>query len=339
MKFILYASILLLPLSSLCEVNGHKILNHYLKVHPVNTWDYDWTTAIFLYGAKSFMKPQFIREAHSILLKKAPVIITPDLASMSLTEDPQMRLLTKRFFDTEPLNEIGTIDHVGKRHALNFLVPSSIWADSMMMYILNGLRNFPEKKEFFLNQIYIFDRFLKDKKTGLYKHSYHIKSQSLYPQGVSWGRGNMWMSLGMIEILGDLDQKDPHHQKIKDLFIQHVDSLVRYADSDRGLHTLIEDKDSYLESSATALLAYVLLKGRRLNLLDSTYEKVSRDMTTAAEGFLRVINEQEISVEGISGPTTAFKYPFYYKYLVRPRSNESYGVGAFLLLSAELQRR
>jgi rhamnogalacturonyl hydrolase YesR len=336
MKFILYLSLLILPFSSFGQVDGPKILTHYLKENPPESWDYDWTTAIFLYGARSYIEPQEMARINKLLLEKATEITSVDLAAMSLSGDPQMKELTYKFFKSEPPNKIGSVDHVGPRARFHWLVPSSIWADSMMMYVLNGFKNFPEKREFFLRQVLIFDKYLKDPQTGLYKHAYNIKADSQYPVQVTWARGNMWMSLGMIEILGELDPKDPYYPIIKKIFTDHINRLVHYMDAERGLRTLIEAKDSYVESSATALFAYVLLKGSRLKILDPGYRNIGLAMAQASGNFLKKINDQEISVEGISGPTTAFKYPFYYMYLVRQRSDESYGVGAFLLLSKEL---
>jgi rhamnogalacturonyl hydrolase YesR len=355
MNFIWSFFFLILPSLGFAQIDGHKILRHYERVHPLNRWEYDWTTAIFLYGALTYTQKNpdalwssvKVQEKMNALLSRAPKITSPDLASMSLpaslVNEKKMIALSEEFFKTEPLNKIGALDHVGPRHRLiwffpktNLFVPSSIWADSMVMYVLNGYKlaklNRDQKKEkFFEEQVYLFEKYLKDPKSGLYKHAYFVESKETYPSEFFWGRGNLWVSLGLIEILEHYPA-----ERLKKMFVDHVKAIAKFADSERGLRTLLDDPNSHFETSATTLFAYVLKKGIRLKILEESYSGLAQDMVRAVEKNIVSVNDNELSVVNISGPTTAMKWPFYYQHVVGTRSDESYGVGAVLLLCSEL---
>ena len=337
----------LLPMTVQAQIDCHKILHHYERVHAPETWDYDWTTAIFLYGALTYTQknpdilwgPEKVKQKFSMLETKAPLISTPDLASMSLPAtivgNEKMISLTQSYFATEPLNAIGAIDHVGKRHFFSWFVDSSLWADSIIMYALNGykiakLKRDQDKEKFFIEQFYLFEKYLRDPLTGLYKHAYYVRSHEVVPEKHFWARGNLWITLGLIEVLEHYPA-----EKMKLMFTDHIKALARYADREKGLRTLMDDPTTNFETSATALFAYALKKGIRLGVLENSYQSLAQDMTLAAEKNVVIVNEDEQSVTNISGPTTAMKWPWYYKYFVGTREDESYGVGAVLLLCSE----
>lgn len=333
------------PLAAQTHEQCEGLLVRYLRLHHVENWDYDWTTAIFLYGALKFdPSNKLLSDSFAILANKAPEITMPDLAALSLPATlvtaegtEKIKQLTQNFFNTEPLNKIGAINHVGARHRFAWwlpptalVVPASVWADSMLMYILNGFL-LKSDTDFFLRQAKLLARTLLDPGTGLYKHAFYLESREFYPQNSFWARGNLWMSLGMLEILAA--QKVPDPILLKE-FKSHAHALTRYL-TPRGLPTLLNDPSTYPESSATALLAYVLKKGVRLGLLDSQLKSIAETAQLASLGFLKK-NGQEYSLIGISGPTTAFKYDWYYSHFVNQDNDLSYGVGSFLLLCSEI---
>jgi len=306
------------------------LLNRYLRLYPAVSWEYDWTTAIFLYGALKYQKKELDL---SSLAAKAPAITMPDLAAMSLPASlltgpaaEKIQRLSREFFKTEPLNSIGAINHVGQRHWYSWFVPESVWADSMMMYVLNGLR-LKIDDEFFIKQAKLLVRTLQDPQTKLFKHAYFPQSQSFYPAEHFWARGNLWMTVGMLEML------ELHHDaELQAMVVEHLKALERYTHP-AGLMTLL-DTPSQFESSATALLAYALIKAKTLRLYESP---LIAQVQSAAFSFLRPAPNNEFTLTEISGPTTAFKYGWYYTNVVGQHSDLSYGVGSFLLLCSSLQ--
>jgi len=342
---------------ALADPRCARVLAHYERVHPRATWEYDWTTAIFLYGAVTYTQrfAQAGWEATALerlfgeLRARAPAVTMPDLASMSLpatlVHTPaalELRRLSEEFFRTEPRNALGAIDHVGARHRFAWFLPpthwfsaSALWADSMIMTVLNGfrlaqLRGDEDGMAFFLGQVELFHRHLRDERSGLYKHAYYLSDGARVPRTGFWARGNLWIDLGLIELLAALPPGHAARARLTALLLEHLRALQRVPTT-QGLHTLLDDEESYVETSATALLAYVLKKAQRLNLIDESFTAWQHALTAVV--LSRVEGD---SLTGVSGPTTAFPYAFYYKHLVQPRADLSYGVGAFLLLCSEL---
>jgi unsaturated rhamnogalacturonyl hydrolase len=85
-----------------------------------------------------------------------------------------------------------------------------------------------------------------------------------------WARGNCWITVSIpdfIELL-NLQPGDGLREFLVSTLKAQIDALVKYQDPKTGLwHTLIDDPNSYVESSATAGFAYGILKAVRTRLL------------------------------------------------------------------------
>lgn len=344
------------------RAQGRALLENFFRKHPPTSLDYDWTTAILLEGALAWEETHpDSKLKHSIdqsffhLCQSVPEITTPDLAALSL---PALRWKEKRtevaprdcagkiiqaswkYLESEPLNGAGALDHVGTRNWLGKLYPSSVWADSMIMYVLNGYRlardkNSSAREYFFLQQAALLDRLLRDPKTDLYKHAFFVASGTRVPQEHYWARGNMWMSVGLLELWSGLPLGHPARESLKTCWKTHLTAVSKFYVKGKGLRTLLDDPSeaSYFESSATALFAFVVNKGMALGALDANFVPIASDLPHTTTSFLRQ-REDGLSLTQVSGPTTAWKWPWYYTHWVSPERDLSYGVGAYLLMSS-----
>ena len=100
--------------------------------------------------------------------------------------------------------------------------------------------------------------------------------------GFGWGRGQGWALLGLVDLLdaipADLEQRRALTADLEDLA-----SAIRTAQDTTGLwHTLMHDRDSYLETSTATFVAAALLKARRLGYLGSDYDECARTALSAA---------------------------------------------------------
>jgi rhamnogalacturonyl hydrolase YesR len=342
-----------------------EVVAQFRQVHPPATWTYDWTTAIFFYGAAQagVSKPDLRRDFSDVVKLKPTDIDSPDLSAMSL---PAVLLLegaekaeqipflqtiqaSKTFFANEPLNEGGVFDHVGRYNRLNpwlppssWVIPSSVWIDSSVMYALNGVtiasyEQDQKRLSFFTEQLRRIHKLLWDPRAELYKHAYYFATKSFAPTDGFWARGNLWMTVALLETSQKVS--GPEKKEFEDLFRQHITSLRRRADLQNGLKTMMDydAPTNTFETSASALYAYALMKGSRLGILPASYgvdgktlarNLVSRNLKQVAPG--------RVSVQGISCPTTAMSWPWYYTRVVGTCPDESYGVGAVLMMFSEL---
>lgn len=352
-----------------------RIITRYLNENPPKDWPYDWTTAIFLQGALSSKtisdsKTNLVNiteEKFSNWKKQGCCLVTmADLAAMAFSAVQLNKILpngsqnavhfinlTKEYFATEPLNAIGTYNHVGARHKFfwwapptRWFVPSSLWADSIVMSTMTGfaiadLNKNDELKKFNLDQIKKYVEYLKDENTGLYKHAFYIESKRKTPQNSFWARGNAWLTYALGYFIENSETDSEQRKYLSRLLEDHVLAMNKYLDSQKGFRTLLNrnDKSSSFESSSLALYTTGVAKGLRLKAIDDS--KLPKDylksLWTISSKYLVQVNPLEISVTEISKPTTSMPWDFYYTNIVKNSNDISYGVGAYLAMIEELR--
>ena len=93
--------------------------------------------------------------------------------------------------------------------------------------------------------------------------------------------GNGWALMGAIDALISLKlftnmENNENYQKLLENFQHHAGNLSLLQDSDKGLwHNILDDPDSFMETSASAMFMYAYLKGVEHNFLDaSIYEQI-----------------------------------------------------------------
>ncbi len=358
------------------DVMGSQILKHYLILHPAKNWSFDWETAIFLFGAIRFCEKYslvndqcaFVDQYFAGLKKEGiPEITMPDLVAMSLPAvawapyakkdaKEQIQIIIEKaryYFKTEPLNKSGTFDHVGRRHSFanwlpstSWFVPSSVWIDSSVMYILNGfnlarLMHDEQLEDFSVGQLKLFHNILLDKKVGLYKHAYFIAGDFYSPMKSFWARGNGWMALALVDMIEKLSPSHPDYEAFKAALINLLENLKKRVDPSFGLRVLLTTHPpaNSFESSASALYAYALNKSLRLKLVPEEDAAFATQLRSSVlNNYLKPLRGGEISVVGISGPTMPIPLDWYYTLLISTKADKSYGVGAFLLLLSEPSR-
>lgn len=180
---------------------------------------------------------------------------------------------------------------------------NQLWDDTLIMTVLplakiGKLLNRPHYLEEAKHQFLIHIKYLQDKKTGLWYHGWTFEGNHNYAEAL-WARGNCWITMAIPEIIDVLElSKDDYLRKfLIDTLQAQLESLAKYQDESGLWHTLINDKTSYLESSATAGFAYGILKAIHKHYIDNKYEEVAYK---AIQGLLKEINEngevQKVSV-------------------------------------------
>lgn len=180
---------------------------------------------------------------------------------------------------------------------------NQLWDDTLMMTVLplakiGRLLNRSEYIEEAKHQFLIHTKYLMDKKTGLWFHGWTFEENHNYANAL-WARGNCWITIAIPEIIEilDLKQGDYLREFLMNTLERQISTLAKWQDSSGLWHTLINDENSYLESSATAGFAYGILKAVHKRYIDKEYEEVAYK---AIEGLFNEIDEngevQHVSV-------------------------------------------
>lgn len=114
-----------------------------------------------------------------------------------------------------------------------------------------------------------------------------------------WGRGDGWMAAGMSELLRSLPKNNPDHPRIMQGYKTMMASLLKYQAEDGMWRQLIDDPQSWKETSCTGMFASAFITGVKEGWLDAatygpaakkawlvliTYINKDGDITEVCEG-------------------------------------------------------
>jgi rhamnogalacturonyl hydrolase YesR len=168
---------------------------------------------------------------------------------------------------------------------------------------------------------------LQDADTGLFYHMYDEETGKHSPE--FWGRGNGWTMMAYVETLCNLDPKSPAYDRAVDQFRRLVEGVMPLQDGATGLwRTVLNRPDSYLETSASAMILYSLVEAERLEIIKLDTQLVEKAWAGLAS---KVDDDGKVfDVSAGTGPTT------FEKYVAIGRGTETWGTGALLLAASAL---
>ena len=249
---------------------------------------------------------------------------------------------------------------------------NQVWLDGIFMglpfycnYAVQTMK--PKKAEKYLNdavdQMVKTDYRTYDEKTQLWKHAWDETHQQFWANkedGKSQhcrARALGWYVMAMTECLDAMPENYARRQEVIDLLNKAMKSVVKYQDKKTGVWYDVLDVKSdknYLESTASSMFAYVLLKGYRKGYLSEEYLKAGvKAYNGILKQFIKVNADKTISltrccaVSGLGpGPGPYVKKPNYKRdgsfeyYMSEPiRDNDAKGVGPFIWASLEMEQQ
>lgn len=100
-----------------------------------------------------------------------------------------------------------------------------------------------------------------------------------------WGRGDGWMAVGMVEMLRLMPKDSEYRPRIEEAYKLMMKTLLRYQDVDGMWHQLIDNPNSWKETSCTAMFTYAFIVGVKNGWLD---KKVYGE--AARKGYIRLLS-------------------------------------------------
>ena len=226
-----------------------------------------------------------------------------------------------------------------------------------------------------VNQLKITYQRTLDPKTGLNRHAYDETRDAFWSDnetGLSqhcWGRAQGWYSMALIEVLDALPEDYSRRGEVLDLLQKDLDAVIKWQDAKTGTWYQVMDsperEGNYLESTCTAMFAYVLLKAYNKGYLGEQYRDAGiKAYKGLIKNMIRVNADKTISltnccsVAGLGPAATpqvieAMKKinpkgsvkenkrrdGSYTYYLDEPiRDNDAKGVGPFIWASLEIEK-
>jgi len=213
-----------------------------------------------------------------------------------------------------------------------------LWDDTLMMTVLpltkiGLLLDRPEYVQEATFQFLTHVAHLFDRETGLWFHGWTFDGRHNFAKA-RWARGNSWLTMVIPDFLDlvDLPAGDPVRRFLLEILEAQVDALAGLQDDGGLWHTLLDDPDSYVEASATAGIAYGILKAVRKGYLGPEHAAVAEKAVRAVIANISDDGElQQVSFGTGMGSDLDF-------YRNIPRTSMPYGQAMAILCLAEYLR-
>ena len=332
---------------------GNNAILDYLKEYPAKMIDEKGNTTGYKYedfNLDNVRTAKFILRMHNLFPTKGT--------------EKALKTLFKQL-QNQPRTKEGVYWHKA-------IYANQVWLDGIFMglpfycnYAVQTMK--PKKAEKYLNdavdQMVKTDYRTYDEKTQLWKHAWDETHQQFWANkedGKSqhcWARALGWYVMAMTECLDAMPENYARRQEVIDLLNKAMKSVVKYQDKKTGVWYDVLDVKSdknYLESTASSMFAYVLLKGYRKGYLSEEYLKAGvKAYNGILKQFIKVNADKTISltrccaVSGLGpGPGPYVKKPNYKRdgsfeyYMSEPiRDNDAKGVGPFIWASLEMEQQ
>lgn len=238
------------------------------------------------------------------------------------------------------------------------IYPHQVWLDGLYMAVpfYTGCARMNGNSEIYddaTRQLIHIEERTRDSKTGLLYHGWDERRRQGWanPQtGCSptfWGRGMGWYAMALVDVLDILPSSHPDRPALVDILKRLSQALLHFQDFTTGLWYQVVDladrPGNYLESSVSAMLAYVFAKAVRKGYLPGEYFPVaSRAYRGLLENRIKVDALGMVTLEGTCGAAGLGGTPYRdgtFAYYINEKTidNDFKGVGPFILAALWLE--
>ena len=238
------------------------------------------------------------------------------------------------------------------------IYPNQIWLDGIYMAQVfstlyskeYGGNNYSDM----LGQIKNVNKYMHDSATGLYFHGLDCSKSIFWADkstGLSsnfWLRSIGWFTVALIDIIEIIDDKAARDE-LSVIFCDLIKSISAFRDKS-GLYWQVVDKPgkegNYLETSGSSMIAYAMLKGARLGVIDGCYAELGKSTFDGiCDRYLKINDRGELNLGGIClvaglGPENNTRRDGSYEYYISEPivENDAKGVAPFILCYTEILR-
>ena len=147
-----------------------------------------------------------------------------------------------------------------------------------------------------------------------------------------WGRGNGWVAAGLVELLSRVSKENKFYNNIKSGYLKMMNALKSYQCEDGMWRQLIDNENSWKETSGSAMFGYAVCAGVKKGILPkSDFELVYKKAWQALKEYVLENGDLKDICPG-TGQSTSVDY-----YLNRPKvAGDLHGQAAMLWFCYEM---
>lgn len=254
----------------------------------------------------------------------------------------------KEHLDTQPRTELGSFWH-------KLIYPNQVWLDGIYMaqvfstlYAKHSDGDYSDP----VMQIKNVRRYMKDAKSGLYYHGFDCTRSMFWADkgtGLSknfWLRSIGWFAVAIVDIIDIMGENAD--KELIEIFRDLMESMIKYRDEGSKMYcqvvNLPDKEGNYLETSGSSMIAYAMMKGARIGVIDKQFSTLGKETFDGiCERYLGFDDEGNLSLGGIClvaglGPENNLRRDGSYEYYISEPvvENDAKGVAPFILCYTEV---
>lgn len=199
-----------------------------------------------------------------------------------------------------------------------------------------------------MEQIFLMREKTRDKKTGLWYHAWDGNKKAAWSDSVTgcspefWGRSIGWVPVAVLEVLDYIPAGYPGRKALCELVRELMEAVCRFQGEDGRWFQVVDKGDeegNWSENSCTCLFTAAICKAVGNGILGKKYLEAAR---RGYDGVIKSLNwekngeHRDLLLGEVCIGTGVGDYAHY---CARPVStNDLHGMGAFLLMCAQMQR-
>ena len=216
----------------------------------------------------------------------------------------------------------------------------TMWADDLYMSVpfLVRYSQFTGDQKYLddaANQFFGFKKRLFMPEEKIMSHVYDFKYDS--KTNVPWGRGNGWVVFSMTELLEVLPEDHPKRNDLIEFLNTLCEGYLALQDDEGMWHQVLNDHESYPETSCTSMFIYAFSRGIRFGWLKNP-ERYVKAIYKAWKGISKTSVDSNGNVYGVCRGSEFSFIADYYKYELGWNLNDTHGTGIVMLAGIEVIR-
>ena len=239
------------------------------------------------------------------------------------------------------------------------IYPNQIWLDGLYMgQVFSTLfKKYFGNKDYsdVVNQFKNVRKLMFDENKKLYYHGCDCSKTAFWADKETgrsksfWLRAIGWFCISLIDNIDYIDDEGAKAELVK-IFAEAIDGISQYSDSETGMYYQVVDQGgregNYLETSGSSMIAYAMMKGARLGVIDKKYAEMGRKTFDGiCKKYLSISEDGDLNLGGIClvaglGPEDNKRRDGTFEYYISEPvvENDAKGVAPFVLCYTEVKR-
>lgn len=239
------------------------------------------------------------------------------------------------------------------------IYPNQIWLDGLYMgQVFSTLfKKYFGNKDYsdVVNQFKNVRKLMFDEDKKLYYHGCDCSKTAFWADKETgrsksfWLRAIGWFCISLIDNIDYIDDENAKAELVK-IFAEAIDGISQYADAETGMYYQVVDQGgregNYLETSGSSMIAYAMMKGARLGVIDKKFAEMGRKTFDGiCKKYLSISEDGDLNLGGIClvaglGPEDNKRRDGTFEYYISEPvvENDAKGVAPFVLCYTEVKR-